>query len=144
MSNSWSGASCTPGWREDQELQSEKLDVRIPLVAEGTPKLMSRVSFAQFGLIGSMSKATRTKQHTRIRSPPKEMKLRMRIAAPDIPDPDRSISSCLAAVHSRFLCKEGRMATWIPNKFSRDLLRHQFIAFMATKLTQASLPSLEA
>ena len=36
------------------------------------------------------------------------------------------------------------MATWIPNKFSRDLLRHQFIAFMATKLTQASLPSLEA
>ena len=42
-----------------------------------------------------------------------------------------------------FLCKDGRMVTTIPNKFTRNLLRHQSIALMATKLTQGILAKLK-
>ena len=35
------------------------------------------------------------------------------------------------------------MVTTIPNKFTRDLLRHQSIALMATKLTQGKLAKLK-
>ena len=42
-----------------------------------------------------------------------------------------------------FLCKDGRMVTTIPNKFTRDLLRRQSTALMATKLTQGKLAKLK-
>ena len=38
-----------------------------------------------------------------------------------------------------FLCKDRRMVTTIPNKFTRGLLRRQSVARMATKLTQDQL-----
>ena len=42
-----------------------------------------------------------------------------------------------------FLCKDGRMVTSIPSKFTRDLLRRQSTALMATKLTQGKLAKLK-
>ena len=42
-----------------------------------------------------------------------------------------------------FLCKDGRMITTIPNKFTRNLLRHQSVEYMATKRTQGKLATLK-
>ena len=40
-----------------------------------------------------------------------------------------------------FLCEDSRMVITIPNKFTRDILRRQSIALMASKLTKESWPS---
>ena len=42
-----------------------------------------------------------------------------------------------------FLCKDGRMVTSIPNKFTRDLLRRQSTALMVTKLTRRKFAKLK-
>ena len=106
-------------------------------------KWMSRISFNQYGLVGVDVKSHQT--NTAIPYPVitqgndeqdtdcKGTNVKHR--PPDIFLPS---GGPLA-----FLCNDCRMISTIPNKFTRDLLRHQSSALMATKLTQGTLAKLK-
>ena len=139
IASSWTGVCNTPLWKENQEHYPEKLEVRIPLEADDKLKWMSKISFHQFGLIGVDVKSHQVNTaypHPVITQGNDAQDTYCRTANARPRPPDILLPS---GGPFAFLCKDGRMVTAIPNKFTRDLLRRQSIALMSTKRTQGKL-----
>ena len=104
---------------------------------------MSTNSFDQFGLIG-----VNVKSHQTNSSHPYPV-------ATEGNDAQDTYCNCTNVRHLpadillpsggplAFLCKDLRMVTTIPNKFTRDLLRRQSVARIANKLAQGTLANLK-
>ena len=130
----WTGESGIPIWRDDQIRNPEKWEVKIPFEPDSSPKWMSKISFDQFGLIG-----VDVKSHQTNSSYPYPV-------ITEGNDAQDTYCNCANVRHLpadillpsggplAYLCKDGRMVTTIPNKFTRGLLRRQSVARMATKL----------
>ena len=132
-----------PQWKEDQILNPGRWEVRIAVDPDPKLKWMSRISFNQYGRVGVDVKSHQT--NTEIPYP----------VVTQGNDEQDSYCKCTNVKHRppdiflpsggplAFLCKDCRMIITIPHKFTRNLLRHQSSALMATKLTQGKLAKLK-
>ena len=104
---------------------------------------MSRMSFDQHGLVGvdvNSHKASAAIPYPVITERNKEQDTYCKGANVRDRPPDILLPSGGLLV---FLCKDCQMVAAIPDKFTRNLVRHQSIALMATKLTQDKLAKLK-
>ena len=100
---------------------------------------MSKISFHKFGLIGVDVKSHQVNTaypHPVITQGNDAQDTYCRTANARPRPPDILLPS---GGPFAFLCKDGRMVTAIPNKFTRGLLRRQSTALMSTKRTQGKL-----
>ena len=119
--SAWNDCGDMPRWKVDQVQNPGAWEVRMVLDPDPKPKWMSKVSFNQFGVVGVEVKSHQT---------------RTAIPYPVITEGnDKQDAYCKGAlVKARpsdilipsggplvFLCKDGRMVTSIPNKFTRSL-----------------------
>ena len=136
IASAWTGESGIPIWKDDQIRNPEKWEVRIPFEPDSKPKWMSNILFDQFGLIG-----VDVKSHQTNSSYPYPV-------ITEGNDAQDTYCNCTNVRHLpadillpsggplAFLCKDARMVTAIPNKFTRNLLRRQSVARMTIKLAQ--------
>ena len=132
-----------PRWNVDHELNPDTWDVGMVFGPDPKPTWMSRVSFNQYGLVGVDVKSHQTSTsipYTVITHGNDEQDTHCKgVLARDKP-PDIFLSS---GGPLPFLCGDGRLITTIPNKFIRNLIRHQSMSLMATKFTQGNPPQVQ-